>query len=176
MPSWTSWDSIELSRRSMWNWAKISWKYRQLQSTNVRAVIVFSLLFWSTAVCTPAGNDLSCSCEKGYVWPREKCLHNLTCQEHGSALSGRSCSCLKGLPPQGPFCQLSDGMELFSKYLLGGYSTLPQANVSLYCLYLKTNETVTFCPVFFSIYYLQNQSQTEHRISRRPQEFVLCPL
>lgn len=111
-----------------------------------------SLLFWLTAVCTPAGSDLLCSCEKGYVWPREKCLHSLTCQEHEGALSGRSCSCLKGLPPQGPFCQLSDGMQLFFKYLLNGYSTLPQANVSLYCLYSNTNETVTFCPVVFSAY------------------------
>lgn len=149
MPSWISWDSTELSRRSMCNWAKIFCKYRQLQSTNVRVVTVLSLLFWLMAVCTPAGNDLLCSCEKDYVWPRERCLHNLPCQEHEGALSGRSCSCLKGLPPQGPFCQLSDGMQLFFKYLLNGYSTLPQANVSLYCLYSNTNETVTFCPGFF---------------------------
>lgn len=31
-------------------------------------------------------------------------------------------------------------------------------------------------PVFFSIHYLKNQSQTEHRISRRPREHILCPL
>lgn len=61
-----------------------------------------------TTVCTPAGNDLLCSCEKGYAWPQERCLHALSCQEHDSALSGRYCSCLKGLPPHGPFCQLPE--------------------------------------------------------------------
>lgn len=61
-----------------------------------------------TTVCTPTGNDLLCFCEKGYQWPEERCLPSLTCQEHDSALPGRYCNCLKGLPPQGPFCQLPE--------------------------------------------------------------------
>lgn len=44
MPSWISCDSVELSRRSVLNWAGISFKCRHLQSTNVRAVTILSLL------------------------------------------------------------------------------------------------------------------------------------
>ncbi|KAM6182296.1 adhesion G protein-coupled receptor F5 [Erethizon dorsatum] len=54
-----------------------------------------------TTVCTPTGNEIWCSCEAGYEWPQERCLHNAVCQER----AGNPCSCLKGLPPQGPFCQ-----------------------------------------------------------------------
>lgn len=96
-------------------------------------------------VCTPAGNDLLCSCEKGFLWPREQCLPTRTCQEHDSAPSGHSCSCLKGLPPQGPFCQLPEGMQLFFKALLNGYSTSLQENVCLCCLCSTTREILTFC-------------------------------
>ncbi|XP_023442961.2 adhesion G protein-coupled receptor F5 isoform X3 [Dasypus novemcinctus] len=59
-----------------------------------------------TTVCRPAGNEVWCSCETGYRWPWERCLHNLTCQGHGGSFSGHGCSCLKRLPPKGPFCQL----------------------------------------------------------------------
>lgn len=130
------------------------------------------------AVCTPAGSDLLCFCEKGYQWPEERCLHSLTCQEHDSALPGGYCSCLKGLPPQGPFCQLPEGMQLFFFFfftdLLNEFSILPQANVCLVCIQMPVR--YLHFPVFFSIHYLKNQSQTEHRISRRPKEHVLCPL
>ncbi|XP_053458783.1 adhesion G protein-coupled receptor F5 isoform X2 [Nycticebus coucang] len=68
------------------------------QITNILSIEV-------TTVCSPAGNEIWCSCEAGYGWPRERCLHNLTCQEHGSSVPGHRCSCLKELPPQGPFCQ-----------------------------------------------------------------------
>ncbi|XP_049975289.1 adhesion G protein-coupled receptor F5 isoform X3 [Alexandromys fortis] len=91
-----------------------------------------------TTVCTPAGNDLLCSCEKGYVWPLERCLHNLTCQEHGGALSGRSCSCLKGLPPQGPFCQLSDAyitLKIKVRLNIGFQEDLKNSSSALYRSY-----------------------------------------
>nr|XP_048298681.1 adhesion G protein-coupled receptor F5 isoform X1 [Myodes glareolus]XP_048298682.1 adhesion G protein-coupled receptor F5 isoform X1 [Myodes glareolus]XP_048298683.1 adhesion G protein-coupled receptor F5 isoform X1 [Myodes glareolus] len=91
-----------------------------------------------TTVCTPAGNDLLCSCEKGYVWPREKCLHSLTCQEHEGALSGRSCSCLKGLPPQGPFCQLSDAyitLKIKVRLNIGFQEDLKNSSSALYRSY-----------------------------------------
>ncbi|XP_077018116.1 adhesion G protein-coupled receptor F5 isoform X2 [Tamandua tetradactyla] len=65
-----------------------------------------------TTVCRPVGNEIWCSCETGYRWPWEKCLHNLTCQEHGSSFSRHHCGCLKGLPPNGPFCQLQGDVIL----------------------------------------------------------------
>ncbi|XP_045150768.1 adhesion G protein-coupled receptor F5 isoform X2 [Echinops telfairi] len=65
-----------------------------------------------TTVCRPAANEVWCSCEAGYVWPREKCLHDLTCPGPGSALSGHHCNCLKQLPPKGPFCQLRGDVTL----------------------------------------------------------------
>ncbi|XP_004673605.1 PREDICTED: probable G-protein coupled receptor 116 isoform X2 [Condylura cristata] len=64
-----------------------------------------------TTVCRPAGNEIWCSCEKGYQWPPERCLHNLTCQEQDSS-SGHPCHCLKGPPPEGPFCQLRGDVTL----------------------------------------------------------------
>ncbi|XP_037698548.1 adhesion G protein-coupled receptor F5 isoform X2 [Choloepus didactylus] len=65
-----------------------------------------------TTVCRPVGSEIWCSCEAGYRWPWERCLHNLTCQEHGSSFSGHGCRCLKGLPPNGPFCQLQGDVIL----------------------------------------------------------------
>ncbi|KAM5166192.1 adhesion G protein-coupled receptor F5 isoform 1-T2 [Callospermophilus lateralis] len=59
-----------------------------------------------TTVCRPTGNEIWCSCETGYGWPQERCLHSPTCQEQGSSLPGHRCSCLRGLPSKGPFCQL----------------------------------------------------------------------
>ncbi|XP_040585451.1 adhesion G protein-coupled receptor F5 isoform X1 [Mesocricetus auratus] len=91
-----------------------------------------------TTVCKPAGNDLLCSCEKGYVWPRERCLHSLTCQEHDGALSGRSCSCLKGLPPQGPFCQLPDAyitLKIKVRLNIGFQEDLKNSSSALYRSY-----------------------------------------
>ncbi|CAO2607629.1 Adhesion G protein-coupled receptor F5, partial [Lemmus lemmus] len=90
------------------------------------------------AVCAPAGNDLLCSCEKGYMWPRERCLHNLTCQEHDGALSGQPCSCLKGLPPQGPFCQLSDAyitLKIKVRLNIGFQEDLKNSSSALYRSY-----------------------------------------
>lgn len=69
-------------------------------------------------VCRPTGNEIWCSCETGYRWPQERCLQNLTCQEHASAPTGHRCGCLKGLPSKGPFCQLQGGTYLFVKHFL----------------------------------------------------------
>ncbi|XP_051008892.1 adhesion G protein-coupled receptor F5 [Acomys russatus] len=91
-----------------------------------------------TTVCTPAGDDLWCFCEKGYLWPQEQCLHNLTCQEHGSALSGRSCGCLKGLPPQGPFCQLPEAyitLRIKVRLNIGFQEDLKNTSSALYRSY-----------------------------------------
>nr|XP_042122495.1 adhesion G protein-coupled receptor F5 isoform X3 [Peromyscus maniculatus bairdii] len=91
-----------------------------------------------TTVCTPAGNDLLCSCEKGYVWPRERCLHSVTCQEHDSALSGHHCSCLKGLPPQGPFCQLPEAyitLKIRVRLNIGFQEDLKNTSSALYRSY-----------------------------------------
>ncbi|XP_016068337.1 PREDICTED: adhesion G protein-coupled receptor F5 [Miniopterus natalensis] len=65
-----------------------------------------------TTVCRPTGNEIWCSCETGYRWPQEQCLHNLTCQEHDNSPAGHRCNCLKGLPPKGPFCQLQKDITL----------------------------------------------------------------
>ncbi|XP_006860672.1 PREDICTED: probable G-protein coupled receptor 116 [Chrysochloris asiatica] len=75
------------------------------QVTNILSIAV-------TTVCRPAGNEVWCSCEAGYEWPQEQCLHNLTCHGHDSSLSGRHCNCLKQLPPKGPFCQLQKDVTL----------------------------------------------------------------
>lgn len=91
-----------------------------------------------TTVCTPAGNDLLCSCEKGFLWPREQCLPTRTCQEHDSAPSGHSCSCLKGLPPQGPFCQLPEGyitLKIRVKLNIGFQEDLKNTSSALYRAY-----------------------------------------
>ncbi|XP_011353092.1 adhesion G protein-coupled receptor F5 [Pteropus vampyrus] len=75
------------------------------QATNILSMEV-------TTVCRPTGNEIWCSCETGYRWPQEQCLHNLTCQEHDNSPAGNHCSCLKGLPPKGPFCQLQGAVTL----------------------------------------------------------------
>ncbi|KAL1771736.1 adhesion G protein-coupled receptor F5 [Sigmodon hispidus] len=91
-----------------------------------------------TTVCTPAGNDLLCTCEKGYVWPQERCLHDLTCQKHRSALSAGHCSCLKGLPPQGPFCQLPEAyitLKITVRLNIGFQEDLKNMSSALYRSY-----------------------------------------
>ncbi|XP_031202593.1 adhesion G protein-coupled receptor F5 isoform X3 [Mastomys coucha] len=91
-----------------------------------------------TTVCTPAGNDLLCFCEKGYQWPEERCLHSLTCQEHDSALPGSYCSCLKGLPPQGPFCQLPEAyiaLKIKVRLNIGFQEDLKNTSSALYRSY-----------------------------------------
>ncbi|GAB1301076.1 Adhesion G protein-coupled receptor F5 [Apodemus speciosus] len=91
-----------------------------------------------TTVCTPAGNDLSCFCEKGYQWPEERCLHSLPCQEHDSALPGSYCSCLKGLPPQGPFCQLPEAyitLKIKVRLNIGFQEDLKNTSSALYRSY-----------------------------------------
>ncbi|XP_036105319.1 adhesion G protein-coupled receptor F5 isoform X1 [Molossus molossus] len=75
------------------------------QAANILSVEV-------TTVCRPTGNEIWCSCETGYRWPREQCAHNLTCQDYGNSPVGRPCNCLKGLPPKGPFCQLQRAITL----------------------------------------------------------------
>ncbi|XP_042636250.1 adhesion G protein-coupled receptor F5 [Orycteropus afer afer] len=77
--------------------------FSDLGNSTTHAISIVSIAV--TTVCRPAGNEVWCSCETGYGWPRERCLHNLTCQGHGSYV-GRHCNCLKQLPPKGPFCQL----------------------------------------------------------------------
>ncbi|XP_045399650.1 adhesion G protein-coupled receptor F5 isoform X2 [Lemur catta] len=96
-----------------------------------------------TTVCRPAGNEIWCSCETGYGWPRERCLHNLTCQEHGSSLQGHSCSCLKGLPPKGPFCQLQGDVTLRMSVRLnvGFQEDLRNISSALYRSYKTDLET-----------------------------------
>lgn len=91
-----------------------------------------------TTVCTPAGNDLLCFCEKGYQWSDERCLHSLTCQDYDSALPGGYCSCLKGLPPQGPFCQLPEAfitLKLKVRLNIGFQEDLKNTSSALYRSY-----------------------------------------
>ncbi|XP_052048372.1 adhesion G protein-coupled receptor F5 isoform X2 [Apodemus sylvaticus] len=91
-----------------------------------------------TTVCTPAGNDLLCFCEKGYQWPEERCLHSLPCQEYDSALPSSYCSCLKGLPPQGPFCQLPEAyitLKIKVRLNIGFQEDLKNTSSALYRSY-----------------------------------------
>ncbi|XP_062953082.1 adhesion G protein-coupled receptor F5 isoform X1 [Cynocephalus volans] len=96
-----------------------------------------------TTVCRPAGNEIWCSCETGYGWPREKCLRNLTCQENGSFLSGHHCSCIKGLPSNGPFCQLQGDLILRMSVRLnvGFQEDLRNTSSALYRSYKTDLET-----------------------------------
>ncbi|XP_072688845.1 adhesion G protein-coupled receptor F5 isoform X2 [Canis lupus baileyi] len=96
-----------------------------------------------TTVCRPAGNEIWCSCETGYRWPQEKCLHNPTCQEHDSSLAGHRCSCLKGLPPKGPFCQLQGDVTLRMSVRLnvGFQEDLKNSSSALYRSYKTDLET-----------------------------------
>ncbi|XP_073938094.1 adhesion G protein-coupled receptor F5 isoform X1 [Castor canadensis] len=91
-----------------------------------------------TTVCKPTGNEIWCSCEQGYEWPEERCLHNLTCQDYGSSLSGQYCSCLKGLPSEGPFCQLSEGyvtLKIRVRLNVGFQEDLKNTSSALYRSY-----------------------------------------
>ncbi|XP_059877685.1 adhesion G protein-coupled receptor F5 isoform X4 [Delphinus delphis] len=96
-----------------------------------------------TTVCRPTGNEIWCSCEKGYKWPQEKCLHNLTCQGHDGSPSGHHCSLLKGLPPKGPFCQLQGDITLRMSVRLnvGFQEELKNSSSALYRSYKTDLET-----------------------------------
>ncbi|XP_002919049.2 adhesion G protein-coupled receptor F5 [Ailuropoda melanoleuca] len=96
-----------------------------------------------TTVCRPTGNEIWCSCETGYRWPQERCLQNLTCQEHASAPAGHRCGCLKGLPPKGPFCQLQGDVTLRMSVRLnvGFQEDLRNTSSALYRSYKTDLET-----------------------------------
>lgn len=96
-----------------------------------------------TTVCRPTGNEIWCSCETGYRWLQEQCLHNLTCQEHDNALAGHPCNCLKGLPPKGPFCQLQSDITLRMSVRLnvGFQEDLRNTSSALYRSYKTDLET-----------------------------------
>uniref|UniRef100_A0A2K5W4I8 Adhesion G protein-coupled receptor F5 n=1 Tax=Macaca fascicularis TaxID=9541 RepID=A0A2K5W4I8_MACFA len=96
-----------------------------------------------TTVCRPAGNEIWCSCETGYGWPRERCLHSLTCQEHDIFLPGHHCSCLKELPTKGPFCLLQEDVTLNMRVRLnvGFQEDLMNTSSALYRSYKTDLET-----------------------------------
>ncbi|XP_044108275.1 adhesion G protein-coupled receptor F5 isoform X1 [Neovison vison] len=97
-----------------------------------------------TTVCRPTGNEIWCSCETGYRWPRERCLQNLTCQERESVPAGHQCSCLKGLPPKGPFCQLQGAdvtLRMSVRLNVGFQEDLKNTSSALYRSYKTDLET-----------------------------------
>ncbi|XP_073666742.1 adhesion G protein-coupled receptor F5 isoform X4 [Tursiops truncatus] len=97
-----------------------------------------------TTVCRPTGNEVWCSCEKGYKWPQEKCLHNLTCQGRDGSPSGHHCSLLKGLPPKGPFCQLQGAditLRMSVRLNVGFQEELKNSSSALYRSYKTDLET-----------------------------------
>ncbi|XP_065740982.1 adhesion G protein-coupled receptor F5 [Phocoena phocoena] len=96
-----------------------------------------------TTVCRPTGNEIWCPCEKGYKWPQEKCLHNLTCQGRDGSPSGHHCSLLKGLPPKGPFCQLQGDITLrmLVRLNVGFQEELKNSSSALYRSYKTDLET-----------------------------------
>ncbi|XP_073761155.1 adhesion G protein-coupled receptor F5 isoform X9 [Callorhinus ursinus] len=107
------------------------------QATNILNIEV-------TTVCRPTGNEIWCSCETVYRWPQEKCLQNLTCQEHGSVPAGHHCSCLKGLPPKGPFCQLQGAdvtLRMSVRLNVGFQEDLKNTSSALYRSYKTDLET-----------------------------------
>ncbi|XP_058409929.1 adhesion G protein-coupled receptor F5 [Diceros bicornis minor] len=106
------------------------------QATNILSIAV-------TTVCRPTGNEIWCSCETGYRWPQERCLHNLTCHDHGNSPAGHHCSCLKGLPPKGPFCQLRGDVTLRMSVRLnvGFQEDLRNSSSALYRSYKTDLET-----------------------------------
>uniref|UniRef100_A0A452TEY0 Adhesion G protein-coupled receptor F5 n=1 Tax=Ursus maritimus TaxID=29073 RepID=A0A452TEY0_URSMA len=106
------------------------------QATNILSIEV-------TTVCRPTGNEIWCSCETGYRWPQDRCLQNLTCQEHASAPTGHRCGCLKGLPPKGPFCQLQGDVTLRMSVRLnvGFQEDLRNTSSALYRSYKTDLET-----------------------------------
>ncbi|XP_060019039.1 adhesion G protein-coupled receptor F5 isoform X5 [Lagenorhynchus albirostris] len=91
-----------------------------------------------TTVCRPTGNEIWCSCEKGYKGPQEKCLHNLTCQGPEGSPSGHHCSLLKG-----PFCQLQGDITLRMSVRLnvGFQEELKNSSSALYRSYKTDLET-----------------------------------
>ncbi|KAM8778755.1 adhesion G protein-coupled receptor F5 isoform 2-T3 [Rhynchonycteris naso] len=96
-----------------------------------------------TTVCRPTGNEVWCSCETGYRWPQEQCLHSLTCQEQDNSPAGHRCNCLKGLPPKGPFCQLQGAITLRMSVRLnvGFQEDLRNTSSALYRSYKTDLET-----------------------------------
>ncbi|XP_024622042.1 adhesion G protein-coupled receptor F5 isoform X8 [Neophocaena asiaeorientalis asiaeorientalis] len=96
-----------------------------------------------TTVCRPTGNEIWCPCEKGYKWPQEKRLHNLTCQGRDGSPSGHHCSLLKGLPPKGPFCQLQGDITVRMSVRLnvGFQEELKNSSSALYRSYKTDLET-----------------------------------
>ncbi|XP_027814752.1 adhesion G protein-coupled receptor F5 isoform X2 [Ovis aries] len=96
-----------------------------------------------STVCRPNGNEIWCSCETGYEWPQESCLHNLTCQGHDGSSAGHHCHCLKGLPPKGPFCQLQGDVILRMSVRLnvGFQEDLRNSSSALYKSYTTDLET-----------------------------------
>ncbi|XP_073080816.1 adhesion G protein-coupled receptor F5 isoform X2 [Manis javanica] len=106
------------------------------QATHILSVAV-------TTVCRPSGNEIWCSGETGYKWPQEKCLHSITCPEHDSSLTGHRCSCLKGLPSKGPFCQLQGDVTLRMSVRLdvGFQEELRNSSSALYRSYKTDLET-----------------------------------
>ncbi|XP_024622039.1 adhesion G protein-coupled receptor F5 isoform X5 [Neophocaena asiaeorientalis asiaeorientalis] len=97
-----------------------------------------------TTVCRPTGNEIWCPCEKGYKWPQEKRLHNLTCQGRDGSPSGHHCSLLKGLPPKGPFCQLQGAditVRMSVRLNVGFQEELKNSSSALYRSYKTDLET-----------------------------------
>ncbi|XP_032506167.1 adhesion G protein-coupled receptor F5 isoform X5 [Phocoena sinus] len=97
-----------------------------------------------TTVCRPTGNEIWCPCEKGYKWPQEKCLHNLTCQGRDGSPSGHHCSLLKGLPPKGLFCQLQGAditLRMSVRLNVGFQEELKNSSSALYRSYKTDLET-----------------------------------
>ncbi|XP_060019038.1 adhesion G protein-coupled receptor F5 isoform X4 [Lagenorhynchus albirostris] len=92
-----------------------------------------------TTVCRPTGNEIWCSCEKGYKGPQEKCLHNLTCQGPEGSPSGHHCSLLKG-----PFCQLQGAditLRMSVRLNVGFQEELKNSSSALYRSYKTDLET-----------------------------------
>ncbi|KAM5286416.1 adhesion G protein-coupled receptor F5 isoform 3-T5 [Hipposideros larvatus] len=106
------------------------------QATNILSIEV-------TTVCRTTGNEIWCSCETGYRWPQEQCLHNLTCQEHDHSPADHRCSCLKGLPPKGPYCKLKRAVTLRMSVRLnvGFQEDLRNSSSALYRSYKTDLET-----------------------------------
>ncbi|KAI4561082.1 hypothetical protein MJG53_021139 [Ovis ammon polii x Ovis aries] len=97
-----------------------------------------------STVCRPNGNEIWCSCETGYEWPQESCLHNLTCQGHDGSSAGHHCHCLKGLPPKGPFCQLQGAdviLRMSVRLNVGFQEDLRNSSSALYKSYTTDLET-----------------------------------
>ncbi|XP_048203609.1 adhesion G protein-coupled receptor F5 isoform X2 [Perognathus longimembris pacificus] len=92
-----------------------------------------------TTVCRPTADEVWCSCEAGYRWPGERCLRHPAChRQRGHVLSGPHCTCLKGLPPGGPFCQLPEGyvtLKMRVRLNVGFQEDLKNTSSALYRSY-----------------------------------------